>query len=93
MDDLQEQCAHELLGGNGVATAGGIDAVEQAVHPDQRFVDQQADGAQRMVGRNEVFKPSDGEQAFLHHISAAHLYSLDNIQCSNRRSHYEIPRK
>ena len=45
IEHLQQQGAHEFLGGDGVPPGIRVDGVKQAIEPCERFVDQQPDRA------------------------------------------------
>ena len=76
VEHLQEQRAHQFLGGNRVASAIRVDHVEQAIEAPQRFIDQRPDATQRMIRRNEIIQLRHREKTFLQTVRSAHLAHL-----------------
>ena len=72
VEQLQQLCPHQLLGGDRGATGVGIQGVKQGAHPLQSGVCQLADGAQGVSRWHEVIELGDSEQGFLSDIGATH---------------------
>ena len=72
VEHLQEQCAHQFLGGNRVASPLRVDRIEQTVEAPQRFIDQRPDAPQRMIRRNKIIQLRHREKTLLHPVRSAH---------------------
>jgi hypothetical protein len=72
VEHLQQQGAHEFLRRNRGTAGVGIDQIEKAIQPCQRFIDQPSDRPQRMTGWNKILQLGHDEQILLHCIGSTH---------------------
>ncbi len=72
IEDLQQCGADQFLRWDRGAAAVGVDRVEQPAQPNQGFIDQAADRAQRVALRHEVVQLGYREKTFLHRVGSSH---------------------
>ena len=79
--NLQHQRPQQFLGRNRFAPKRTVELIEVSIHAQEAPIEYLAHSAQRMIDRNILIQPAQGEQLFLHHIRSTHLVT------PNRRLH------